>query len=347
MITNEEAVESPAITARSEWAVLGGLRFALALVVALAHISNACFRVTDDPWLLRVRSCGTAAVLGFFVVSGYSIAASIARDRESFARRRFLRIAPVFWTTLALALLPYAFTHGAFTLRSGEHAPPLTALQVFLNALCLQTIITPPVYTFHPSWSLLPEVIYYCFAPWFHRRTSRVLCAMAGVSAVSYILNARYSHWMQGHLLPALLLVWVWLAGFVMRRFRGRLLPMILAVFGIIGIFLCREYEAGYVRGFSWPVLVVFLATATVALAPAIPVSPRRSAILMWLGDISYPLYLIHFTVIVAVGLLFGHHLTGGAMPYLAASIAASAVIYALVDRPIRRIGRVSRKPVS
>jgi peptidoglycan/LPS O-acetylase OafA/YrhL len=50
-----------------------------------------------------------AAVIGFFLISGYSIAASLQRSSKGFYRRRFLRIYPIYFfaivTTHILSLV--------------------------------------------------------------------------------------------------------------------------------------------------------------------------------------------------------------------------------------------------
>lgn len=66
----------------AEWAALGGLRFMLASIVFCTHI-GAFVRLPFA--VAHVADAGAfAAVLGFFVVSGYSIAASSAAKNEVF-----------------------------------------------------------------------------------------------------------------------------------------------------------------------------------------------------------------------------------------------------------------------
>jgi peptidoglycan/LPS O-acetylase OafA/YrhL len=72
------------------WASLAVLRFALAMIVFATHL---VFFTGYGGWTEAVASLdGKAAVIGFLLISGFSIAASSDRDRDGFYRRRFLRV---------------------------------------------------------------------------------------------------------------------------------------------------------------------------------------------------------------------------------------------------------------
>ena len=74
------------------WPLLAGLRFVLALIVAMLHVS---FEVADGTFVYYRKFGGSAAVAIFLLVSGYCMAHSYGKEPEGFYRRRFWRIWPV------------------------------------------------------------------------------------------------------------------------------------------------------------------------------------------------------------------------------------------------------------
>ncbi|MEF2526351.1 acyltransferase family protein [Streptomyces sp. CS62] len=77
-----------------------------------------------------------------------------------------------------------------------------------------------------------------------------------------------------------------------------------------------------------------------------------RNRAMVWLGDISFAFYLVHYTVMVALWKLLGSkaysvpEAVALAVLFIAAGILASWALYALVERPItRRWSNPRRKP--
>ncbi len=153
------------------WAALAGLRFFLASIVVFSHLQQC----TPDSWQLGVQIWSDtgrfAAVLGFFVISGYSIGASINWDASNFYERRVWRIAPVYFAGFLFALLPFVIGGPGLKYPNGIYfeAPTPDAhgiLQFVMNALCLQGLLTTPVVTYYTSWSLSCEIAYYAASPY-------------------------------------------------------------------------------------------------------------------------------------------------------------------------------------
>jgi hypothetical protein len=84
----------------------------------------------------------------------------------------------------------------------------------------------------------------------------------------------------------------------------------------------------------------IFVLTSLVLVfAKYVRIPAPIAKLLTILGDVSYPLYLIHWTVIVTLMERTGAHLrftTGGV--YILAAIAAAFLINFLIDRPARRV---------
>jgi len=141
---------------RSNWDVLALLRFLLALIVALTHDLGTYCPQTG------ITDLGTfEAILGFLLISGYSIGSSIQKEPHGFLRRRMLRIYPVY---LAAMLLTYFVQRDALT-------GPFIWI-IFIDLLFLSQVIVRDSYV-GPAWSLGLEVWLYCLAPLFIRLRAR------------------------------------------------------------------------------------------------------------------------------------------------------------------------------
>jgi peptidoglycan/LPS O-acetylase OafA/YrhL len=133
-----------------KWSLLAVTRFALAFIVAIGHLEQ---QVPLGPLAVVPMFGPFEAVLGFLLISGYSIGNSYAREREGFLRRRALRIYPVY---LGAILLTWLATPHAFDITFAT-----TLLQ---NVLFLNQITTATSYV-GPAWSLALEVWLYCLTP--------------------------------------------------------------------------------------------------------------------------------------------------------------------------------------
>src|SRR5205823_6037066 len=85
---------------------------------------------------------------------------------------------------------------------------------------------------------------------------------------------------------------WAWLTGFVIRRYDNR-------VFGIIAVIVAGglvRYDSPTSFLLGGP--VVSIVVAYLAFRPKIQIGEKVRKVLNWLGDASYPLYMIHQTVL-------------------------------------------------
>lgn len=205
------------------WPMLGAVRFFLALVVAAAHVAQRN-HFSSSWWVSMIdRLDQHAAVMAFFVISGYSIAASYAKEPNGYYRRRILRI----WPLYALSILfgcATAYGTGQF---SGINGMPPTA-QIVQNLFFLQGWSTVAILTNLVAWSLSIEVAYYVLAPVFARISQPLLLLVAVFSEILYFAymyffdEARTPIFMI-HGRSVALMMWFWLAGFI--AFRGGIRP--------------------------------------------------------------------------------------------------------------------------
>ena len=85
------------------WDVLAATRFALAAIVMVAHLGVPLF---SNRLVTAVVNLGAfTAVLGFLVLSGFSIAHSYSQNKEGYFRRRMLRIYPLYALAIAYTVI--------------------------------------------------------------------------------------------------------------------------------------------------------------------------------------------------------------------------------------------------
>ncbi|MCL2450851.1 MAG: hypothetical protein FWD17_18055 [Polyangiaceae bacterium] len=149
------SIERPPSSGRTSWAVLAGLRFALAWVVLCTHLP--WFSKDAIAWANRAASFGgKAAVVGFLLVSGYSIAASLSRGDDGFYRRCFRRIYPLYFFAVLFSTILEVMFHGHLTV-PGNHFDSLGLPTVLGNVAMLQTFVVKPIPFDGPVWSLSIE----------------------------------------------------------------------------------------------------------------------------------------------------------------------------------------------
>lgn len=320
------------------WAILGLLRFFLATAVCCQHYVLVLARYDEAPPILEWmrQFYGFDAVLCFFVISGYSIAASIERDARGYILRRVVRIYPSYAAAFLWALLPWVFAvplglypvgQGPFTMQG------VSVLDLVMNAVALPCLTGPALPTFQQSWSLTCEIIYYACAIPLRKMPSLAVLALAGASLYVYEYTGRH-HWQTLPLSNIFDLAWFWLAGWLYYQHRRKLYALPLLAVALV-CFL-NDYAATPNYRLLMIVILGFACASSVRLPAMV------SRLFDFLGDASYPLYLTHSATYVIVGLLFGRYLhdnTG--VYYVSACVVAAAFLY-LFDLPVRRRARMA-----
>ena len=327
------AVQSPspstptAIGAPDPWPLLGLVRFFLACVVMFAHadvfieVNPLChWAQFFDP---RV------AVICFLVVSGYSIGDSIGRgDTAEFYFRRARRILPLYWASLAWTILTFVPEICA-AIANHHPIPTMDSLAAWIGApLMLQQFVTPNLGANTSIWSLSLEWAYYAVAPALARMAWPLLTAL---TALSLAISAHWPHaripLFQYNATLLLTLAWAWIGGFAISRGRHPAAAVFVTLLGA-GL-VWREYGPAPAVMLGATILAAGLAWR---LAP-LPSKLRRAA--LYLGDLSYPIYLFHEPTLVQCS-----HIWPGLPPAIAllAAAAVSATAERTIDRPARRL---------
>jgi peptidoglycan/LPS O-acetylase OafA/YrhL len=314
--------------------ILDPLRGLAALAVAWYHFTN-CSGLVETEWLRASGAYGWLGVEVFFVISGFVIPYSMygggyvpSQHFGRFLAKRLLRLEPPY---LASIVLVVALAYVASLIPSlGRTMPEFSALQLLLHLGYLNTFFgylwLNPVY-----WTLGIEFQYY------------LLIAM-----IYPLFKARSA------ILRALVVLSMAGAGVVVES------PML--VFHYLGLFtlgiLVFQYHAGFIREKTLVVGVVGIAAltamglnpliglvgGTTALVIAFVPMPRLSIFraLVFLGTISYSLYLLHTIVggpMVNLGLRFMQG-PAGELGVVAMAVAGSVVAAVCFNRLVERLAQ-------
>lgn len=328
-----------------QWSALAGLRFFLALVVAVTHLKPS---FTESQGCLSwIFSCGAfEAIVGFLVISGYSVGGSFIREPKGFLQRRFLRIYPVYFFSIL-------FT-GAVSYWSLGKALPSWHVIGF-NLCFLNQVFTTGSFV-GPSWTLALEVWLYCLCPLLLRcspKRLRLLCILSFCCYALYTIFRSAFHLPYyaglGGGLNLIFLSYAWVVGLRIadpRSNRSVALRDLLLLSIMIPSVEMMVQIISHARHHEWTsFLSGDLLTSAHHLSLllivwaffCIPFMPSKtgtaSLILRFFGDVSYPLYLLHYWIFAYLASKGCHNpllLTLGAIVF-------SALVYICIDRYSQR----------
>lgn len=347
-------------TGRLPW--LDVLRGVAAFAVVLHHIYaiSVHYYATDSTLLdspsvrvfMHLSRWGVLGVPCFFVLSGFCVGQTWQRAKSSsqFALRRWRRIFPPYYASLALVLgcvLAVKLCNGVNDITTLPAPTPA-------NLLATLTLMTAPA-SHVPTltwvyWTLSYEVVFYVLlsalllVPGSWRR--RALCL---VHAVICLLGV----WPGLKLNPGLLFfvdLWPLFGLGLALTLASHSRPAALII-GLVSVLAtCHLIGVAAYANFAW---AGFAATALVAVSAAGP-----PAALIWplekLGEFSYSLYLIHVPILLSLGkyLVLRPQQTPGWF-FAGASAAASLMVaaafgfYWLCERPftVRPVGPMRVQP--
>jgi len=321
----------------SKWALLGLACFLLASIVAATHLGGLVN-------MTSIRLYGSAAfeaILGFLAISGFSIAYSYQSKPAGYLRRRAERILPTYWASIVYVLWA--------SLVLGRVMP--TVLILMLSLLFLNGLFTS-VSVVGPAWTLSVEVWLYLLAPTLARFGGRVL--IWGIW-LSFAFFTFYSFLRSGYHLPyysgtvagigLLALSFAWLSGWRVyaSEANGAKRASRSLALCLMGSVLVRALVelASSVRHHSfahfyeqlpelgWAVLVLAFVLWAL-LRRTVTLGLRAQSLFRYLGDISYPLYLSHYTTFELVRRFVPYH---PVIVYIVAAIAVSCLMFVVFDR--------------
>jgi peptidoglycan/LPS O-acetylase OafA/YrhL len=307
----------------------GALRMALAFAVFIHHTT--------------MFNLGMSAVLIFFVLSGYWVATMWSKTYSKTTWSYFTFLVSRVWRLAPVFALCSGVTWGLLWWRglTPEHAGGLVH-QLFSNVLILG--YNSLSYQANlPGWSLDMEVQFYLVAPVVVFLVSRNIYALLGCVLLS-LLAPRFGG--SATVLPFLYFFGIGVAAAThdLKPSRRLAYGSLIATFALLVI-----YAAIYFKNFAADPTQQLLAFSSRAnLIIAVMMTPwaiyttkqKSNSTDRMFGDLSYIFYLLHWSVIGALGTGEGTYadrfmLCAEAVVVL---FVASWLIWALFDRPIGRL---------
>ena len=327
-----------------------GLRAMAALLVTLYHAK----------WL----SGGFIGVDIFYVISGFLITGLLLREMErtgnldfkEFYARRFKRLLPTSFFVLGItAILSWMLLPA--TMRSSLGRDTIAAGLYVSNYLFAwwqadyQNLDATPSPVIH-YWSLAVEEQFYLIWPLlillffkfskYLKRTRVLLICVASVTLVSFIYSIYLTEnapiW-AFYSLPTR--AWELGIGAILAltpKFKSkRVVGLIGFAFLIIGSFMFNDSTAFPGLNALLPVLGTVLLIATINTWPPFLNDVANSRISQWLGEISYPLYLWHWPLLVLPSTYLSRPLAIHERLFaIAATIIIADLTHRFIEEPFR-----------
>ncbi len=321
------SVKRATAAAERYWALLSLIRFELAISIVLSHV--CLYRRID---LQTFGVGGVPAVLGFFLISGFSIAHSLRQSPQGYMRRRLVRILPLSIFSVLFSLLIW---------RLLPDMPPITIVHMPLpdwfaivsTLFLMNGILCPTPILFGPTWSLNCEMVYYVTVPTLKRFPKTILFTGGCISLIFFEVHIRTWDitWLdKGR--SAFALAWIWMLGFYTY---GRKLSYTGVITLALGcIFLTYRLEEASLSALICGIAVPWTAIATFG---EIAIPKKLAYMANYLGELSYPIYLLHSPILLVVKAYFDmSKLTVFTITSLLLTFTFAMIIYHLIDRPMR-----------
>lgn len=315
------------------------LRFIAAASVLFAHTLHQ---------YEGLKPVGVFGVDIFFVISGFIIYFITSKDRSLFLVKRVIRIVPLYWAfTLLLAVialvLPDLLKSAKFDLAH------LGASLLFVPYWTEGTLFSPMLKL---GWTLNFEMLFYLIfflAMKISFKHRGILCS-AGLTALFLGLNIFevpqrsafefYSSSMWFEFIFGMFLA-MGVAKLQEIEWSPYLLTgaLVIAFGTLIGFDYVREGEPVY-RVIYWGLPSIFIVGSFILLEGYLKsIFGRAEKLCIWLGEMSYPMYLIHIYVIVLLQRVLFKEISAPVLLVLTLllTLVFSHIATRMYDLPIRR----------
>jgi peptidoglycan/LPS O-acetylase OafA/YrhL len=321
---------------------MGVLRCLLALSVLLVHDVDGWFKLID----------GAAAVQCFFLISGFYMALVLNEryaELGSFYFNRALRLLPTYWAVLLLTLVA-AMLAGRPTFIDTVLQGDLTwdarvlvlVSSVFLVGSDVMLFVRPtelglvftadfwneppylfPYHPIPPAWSLPVEMAFYALAPFLMRSRWRLLAGVLlglGMRVIVYKAYGSHDPW-RYRFFPAEIAVFC-AGGLAYHYYRAMQTNAVARRLGVacMAILIAAMLAHPYLPA---PARYVPLTALMLGSLPFVFVLTRENTADRWLGELSYPVYLLHFPVLQYVS---------GTLPVIACTFAGAVAVHLTVQ---------------
>jgi len=357
--------------------MFGSFRFMLAFFVVLTH-------------LISISKLGHFAVFGFFVLSGYLISLAVNQNYgfgfksfKNFWINRVLRLYPAYFVALILTSLILLGVGEEFSTGYNDYfAFPTAGAGWLQNVTMIYPSWNPHEISprmVPPSWALMVELFYYLLISLGVFRSARITNIILAGAISFHLYGAFYLSYDSIYfgILPALLPFCI---GAQIYNYRERFVGLyqylsdnfnyIFSVFIVsIAVFLPTFFYFRNIQGnlfmaervlkmeFYFSLIMVALLVAALSVATRSPFgfSKKLEGLL---GDWSYPMYLYHMIVGMAVSyVIWGEPLRGLNYPGIVSFLISMPLLIALchanglMEEPLQRIRKrfrgVDKSPVA
>ncbi len=353
---------------KPHYEILDGLRGVAALTVVWFHIFEAFATSHIDQKINH----GYLAVDFFFILSGFVMGYAYD-DRwksmkiKDFFKRRLIRLHPMVVLGALIGAVMF-YTQGCSVWDVSKISVAMLLIATLLNAFMIPATTGTEIrgvgemYPLNgPTWSLLFEyignILYAFFIRKFTKRALAVLVAIAGTGLALFAILGPYGDLCVGYSLTgdnmvggSLRLLFSFSAGLLMSRIfkpakiKGAFWIGTIALIVISAIPRIGGADNLWMNGIYDTLSVIVVFPLLVYLGASGKVKSKFTARLCkFLGDISYPLYMVHYPFIYLYyawvkneNLTFADSLPG-AIALFAGSILLAYASLKLYDIPVRR----------
>ncbi|OYW75816.1 MAG: hypothetical protein B7Z37_11530 [Verrucomicrobia bacterium 12-59-8] len=339
---------------------LDALRVIAAFIVLAQHF-RLVFELHWPEWLRKGVFDSKAAVMLFFVLSGYVLALSLGGKAPSFAAyvkfgvRRVFRLYPVYWAALllALAVLWSVQQHGAGQV-TGLPAWFLDGKGLQVKQWLLQsTLVAPGMksdFALPTVWTLMTEAKVSMVFPLLAWVILRSPGWLAGAVVAALVLG---SAWLDQHVVGTAAFFGMFALGTLLCRVPSAVWERLnqAAWWGLVllGFGLYAAISWRYVMPSIWLGYYLCGLGSLIFIAGTVHWSQMRSLLTrlqhLLRVDLSYSIYILHYPVLVALKKFGGPMLLSS--PYLAFILAVGLTVtlglllHFTIEKPAIDLGRM------
>ena len=223
--------------------------------------------------------------------------------------------------------LPWIFHYGT---KSGLHFSLGQELPNVPDAVRLGRCLVVP-----PAWSIGLELWFYLLAPFLVLWRTRSLAILAFISLAVRLGLEWHAPWSSYFFFPANLCFFLW-GMFMYRIYRSERYirvatqPRARVVFvAVVAAIVFRQYIPFY-RNYDWILYVLFGSAL-----PFLFQASKDWRLDRWIGNLSYPIYLVHASVLLM--LKIGYGVDAGLVTVLCSTLAALVLMVA-VEQPLEKV---------
>lgn len=350
---------------------MGFVRFILAISVLIFH-SSPIFGITLLP--------GPLAVQVFFIISGFYMTliftekyAATSRPAYDFYVNRFLRLYPLYFVVILLVIV-ISILYGVFLGAYGKleyywlmYQDNPESLKSLLTIMLLNfTLVGQDIITFFDlgtdgkfhflglqknetinyllfnpaAWTIAVEIYFYLVTPFIVKREIKWIMIVIGfvliLRLILYVAFDVSSGFTIYKFAPTEFL-WFLIGVLSYKLHKSKLFPGEKYAILLLSLWLLLMIAYPYVGDISWVIYVItFIST------PAIFYRFSKSSVDRFLGDMSYPIYIGHFLLLMIVQANRFPKDLGKGTPLLLLTLLFSVLSHYLILKPIEKI-RISR----